>query len=69
MIIETNIELGQEYEDALTGFRGIATGYVTYITGCDQVCLDPGMGSDGKRLNSRYVDILACGCRPGTRSA
>ena len=57
MIIETEVELGTEYEDVITGFRGIATSYVRYITGCDQVCLDPGMDKDGNRGKTYYVDV------------
>lgn len=33
------IKLGAEYKDKITGFTGIATGYVKYITGCNQALL------------------------------
>lgn len=35
------IELGDTVTDAITGFTGVATGYVTYITGCNQFCVTP----------------------------
>ena len=57
MIIETNIDLGVEYECVITGFRGVATAFVTYISGCDQVCLDPGMDKEGNRGKIHYVDV------------
>ena len=35
------IELGSTYKDQITGFEGVATGYTQYITGCNQVLLQP----------------------------
>ncbi len=28
------IELGRTYKDRITGFKGVATGFVEYLTGC-----------------------------------
>lgn len=43
-----NIQLGKTYKDVITGFSGIAMSKVEYLTGCDQVGLNPGMLPDGK---------------------
>lgn len=36
-----NEYLGNTYKDKITGFIGIATGYVEYISGCNQVLIAP----------------------------
>ncbi|MGM4911474.1 hypothetical protein [Rhizobium sp. 768_B6_N1_8] len=46
-------QLGATYEDRITGFRGVATGYVQYITGCNQVLLAP--RSTGE-MKSEWID-------------
>jgi hypothetical protein len=46
---------GYTWRDKITGFQGIATGYCTYITGCNQVCLNPGT-RDGKLLDCPWID-------------
>lgn len=33
--------LGATYKDRITGFTGVATGHVVYITGCNQTLLAP----------------------------
>ena len=35
------IEMGREYKDKITGFRGICTGKAEYISGCSQVLITP----------------------------
>lgn len=48
-------ELGFEYVDKVTGFKGFAIGHVKYITGCYQVLLQP--RGDGKtRPESEWFD-------------
>ena len=37
----SNIILGATYRDVITGFSGVATGYVKYLTGCNQVLIQP----------------------------
>ncbi len=51
-----NIELGKTYKDVVTGFSGIAMSKVQYLTGCDQVGLNPGMLPDGKLGDTTYFD-------------
>lgn len=50
------IKLGQTVSDVITGFKGVATGYVTYITGCNQVLVAPRMKEDGKAPESHWYD-------------
>jgi hypothetical protein len=50
------IELGKKYKDKITGFGGVATGYVTYISGCNQVLLAPKIGKDGALKESCWID-------------
>jgi len=33
------VELGGEYRDKITGYQGICTGYVRYLTGCNQALI------------------------------
>ncbi len=49
--------LGFTYKDRITGFQGIATGYVEYLTGCNQVLLAPPIGSDGKPQEAHWFDV------------
>lgn len=50
------IKLGNKYYDQITGFVGIATGKVKYISGCNQVLLAPGVDKDGKIQESMWFD-------------
>jgi len=51
------INLGDKVRHAITGFEGIATAKVQYLTGCDQVCIQPqGLKPDGDYFDSRYFD-------------
>ena len=49
------MKLGATYRDEITGFEGIATGVVKYITGCDQVLLAP-QSRDGLKLDAHWFD-------------
>lgn len=40
----------------ITGFNGIATGYVVYITGCNQVLVAP-PAKDGEHREGHWVDV------------
>jgi hypothetical protein len=51
-----NFELGFTYVDRITGFTGVATGHVRYITGCNQVNLTPKVASDGKQRDPAWFD-------------
>ncbi|WP_411033811.1 hypothetical protein [Shinella sp. BYT-45] len=48
-------KLGATYYDLITGFEGVAIGYVQYITGCNQVLLAP-RAIDGAMKESQWID-------------
>lgn len=48
--------LGATYRDKITGFIGVATGCVTYISGCNQVLLNPKIGADGLMREAQWFD-------------
>lgn len=50
------IELGRKYRDRMTGFEGIASGYVAYLSGCNQVLLVPRVKADGTLAESHWFD-------------
>jgi hypothetical protein len=50
------IKLGATYTDKITGFTGVATGKVEYLTGCNQVLVQPKVGADGNLSDSRWFD-------------
>ena len=50
------IELGGSYVDKITGFTGVALGYVQYLTGCNQVLLCPRGDEPSKRPESEWFD-------------
>jgi len=35
------LKLGNEAKDKITGFQGIVTGIASYLTGCNQLCIQP----------------------------
>lgn len=55
--------LGATYRDKITGFTGVATGYVTYITGCNQVLIAPA-STDGSLKSSEWIDEQRLERRP-----
>ncbi len=48
--------LGKTLRDRITGFTGIVTGHVEYLTGCNQCLLTPPM-RDGKRMEAEWFDV------------
>lgn len=48
--------LGSSVKDKVTGFIGVATGYVQYITGCNQYLVQPAVKADGEFVEGRWVD-------------
>jgi hypothetical protein len=50
------IELGHVVRDRITGFEGIVTGLVNYITGCNQALVQPKM-HEHDFLESRWFDM------------
>lgn len=51
-----SIHLGKTLRDRITGFKGVATGYVKYISGCNQYLIAPPLGKDGKLAESHWFD-------------
>ena len=49
-------ELGKTAKDVITGFSGVITGHVRYLTGCDQYLLQPKMAEKGKRPAAEWFD-------------
>ncbi len=56
--------LGFTLRDKVTGFMGVATGHVEYITGCNQVLLVPKVDADGKLRESNWFDVQRCELLP-----
>jgi len=50
------VVLGQSVKDIITGFSGVVTGRVEYITGCNQVLVAPKVGKDGAHVDSYWID-------------
>ena len=50
------IEFEKVYRDRITGFEGKCTGFCSYISGCDQVLLVPGLDKDGKHQTGLWFD-------------
>jgi len=48
--------LGKTLQDKITGFKGIAIGHCTYLTGCNQYGLAPPVSSEGKILDTQWFD-------------
>lgn len=51
------IRMGSTAKDIITGFVGVVTGKVSYITGCDQCLLAPKCEDDGKIQDARWFDV------------
>lgn len=51
------VELGRTYRDRITGFKGVCTGRVNYISGCDQALLAMRVGKDGTLKTPEWFDV------------
>lgn len=49
-------QLGDRVRDVITGFKGVVTGRIEYINGCDQCCISPEATRDGKLAESIWFD-------------
>lgn len=58
MIDMNGIELGDEVECVITGFKGIATGVMQYINACGRILVQPKTGKDGKHPEGMWMDTL-----------
>lgn len=54
------ITLGSTMKDKITGFKGVVTAYTQYITGCNQVLLQPRVKNDGGYEDSCWFDEQRC---------
>lgn len=50
------IQLGTTQRDKITGFQGVVTGYVTYLTGCNQALLAAPIKRGGSSPESQWID-------------
>lgn len=50
------IELGRRYVDKITNFRGVATGHVDYLSGCNQTLLTPHVSREGNLIDAAWFD-------------
>ena len=48
--------LGTTYKDKITGFTGVCTGFVTYITGCNQALVQPKSKDGDSYPEPQWVD-------------
>jgi hypothetical protein len=51
------IRLGDRVTDKVSGFGGIVTGIVDYVSGCRQALVGPQLDKDGKLPSSEWFDI------------
>ena len=49
--------LGLTVRDTVTGFEGVVTGYIYYLTGCNQASVVPRVGSDNSAKDSGWYDV------------
>lgn len=56
MLMPTYPHLGKTGTDKITGFSGIITGYVQYVTGCAQLLLQPQELKDGSPVGAIWYD-------------
>ncbi len=49
------VHLGKKVKDKITGFVGIAVGYCSYLTGCNQYGVAPPV-KDGKICDTSWFD-------------
>lgn len=51
------MQIGMTARDKYTGFTGLVTGKVEYLTGCTQFLLQPyGLDKDGKPMEAIWMD-------------
>lgn len=53
----TDCNLGDKVREDITGFVGVVTGVVHYISGCDQALLQPPIKEDGSYQSAHWIDI------------
>ena len=53
---KVKLQLGVKARDVVTGFEGIVTGQIRYLTGCDQFCLKPKAKKGDKMSDGTWFD-------------
>jgi len=53
---KTMVECGDEVEDKVTGFKGIAVAKHSYLQGCDRITIQPEIDSEGKMQEPMAFD-------------
>ena len=48
---------GRTATDKITGFTGVITGFVEYLTGCNQALLVPKSENGNKLVESQWFDV------------
>lgn len=56
--MNSGVVLGARVKDKITGFEGVVTGICHYITGCDQVLVQPKLKKGGDFVEARWIDIM-----------
>lgn len=54
------IQLGWTVKDQIDGLTGVVTGRVEYITGCNQVLVQPPVKEDGSYVSAIWTDEQRC---------
>ena len=50
------VELGKEYIDPISGYKGVAVNRIEYLYGCVRISLQGKVNADGKRPDPEYFD-------------
>jgi len=50
------MKLGITVKDKITGFTGTVTGFVQYLSGCNQVLVVPSVDKEGKLGDAHWFD-------------
>lgn len=61
------MELGRTYKDKITGLKGIATGFVQYLSGCNQALIAPPAKEDGTLPDCHWFDVQRLEPQPGDK--
>ena len=49
-------QFGQTVVDVITGYRGVVTGKVSYLTGCNQSLVVPKVNEKGEKCAGEWID-------------
>jgi hypothetical protein len=60
------VELGMTVKDSVTGFKGVITGIVYYLTGCNQALVVP-KAKGSKIDDAHWFDLQRLSQVPGTK--